>query len=446
MKLKFLPLVFILSFLFIATSLNAQERKCAANDVMEKQISQNPSFAARMIAIEKHTQEFIASKRKNNINGKKPDNPGGGNGGGNPPPPPPPSPPTTFNVVIPVVVHVVYKTSSENISDVQVAQQIQILNDDFAALNNDINSYIPAQYNTDVSGNTGIGFCLVQTKRVLTSISAFSTNDAMKYTSSGGSDAVDPTKYLNIWVCNMSGGILGYAQFPGGNVSSDGIVVLYDAFGKTSGDYNLGRTATHEVGHYFNLRHIWGDRRCGNDLVDDTPLHDGPNYRCPAEGATSNCKGPIVEMWMNYMDYTYDKCMYMFSKDQSLRMQATLVDGGPRFSMVQSNPCATLPAIQARRGNDFMSTDFVNKESKSFQIYPTITSGNIFIQISASKTGVAELVLYTQSGKMVSRKRISVVEGVNTQEINIGNFTNGLYIAQLIEGDKKHIQKLVIQR
>ncbi len=111
----------------------------------------------------------------------------------------------------------------------------------------------------------------------------------------------------------MSNGILGYAQFPGGNPATDGVIILYNALGLTNlVPYNLGRTATHEVGHWLNLRHIWGDANCGNDFVGDTPLHTGANYGCPAEGTKSTCTGTPIMMTMNYMEYSDDPCFYMF--------------------------------------------------------------------------------------------------------------------------------------
>ena len=102
----------------------------------------------------------------------------------------------------------------------------------------------------------------------------------MKYASSGGSNAWPTNQYLNIWVCNMSGGLLGYAQFPGGAAATDGVVIGYTCFGTTGtaqAPFNRGRTATHEVGHWLNLRHIWGDATCGSDLVSDTPVHNTSN-------------------------------------------------------------------------------------------------------------------------------------------------------------------------
>jgi hypothetical protein len=160
----------------------------------------------------------------------------------------------------------------------------------------------------------------------------------MKNSKRGGINPTSPQEYLNIWVCNLGNGILGYAQFPGGSWSTDGVVILTSAFGTPStgadaAPYNLGRTATHEVGHYLNLRHIWGDATCGSDLVDDTPTHNTANYGCPAAGHKSTCTGTPVEMTMNYMDYTDDACMFMFSKKQVDRMMAVFLSGAPRATM-----------------------------------------------------------------------------------------------------------------
>jgi hypothetical protein len=156
-----------------------------------------------------------------------------------------------------------------------------------------------------------------------------------KVASKGGIAPTSPTSYMNMWVCTLAGGVLGYAQFPGGSSATDGVVILNTAFGRTgtaAAPFNRGRTGTHEVGHWLNLRHIWGDATCGSDLVTDTPTHNTANYGCQAAGHRSTCTGTPIEMWMNYMDYTDDRCMYMFSAGQKSRMLATFASGGGRVS------------------------------------------------------------------------------------------------------------------
>ena len=251
-------------------------------------------------------------------------------------------------ITIPVVVHVVYYNSTENISTAQVQSQIDILNEDFRRLNADA-SNTPSIFQA-VAADTEIEFCLATTDpngnsttgitRTSTSQTSFSTNDGVKYSSSGGVNAWNTAKYLNIWVCDISGGILGYAQFPGGPSSSDGVVCDYAYFGNigtATSPYDLGRTATHEVGHWLNLRHIWGDSNCGNDYCNDTPLHNTENYGCPSYPHLSTCSGTPIEMTMNYMDYTDDACMNMFSQDQKTRMIAAI--NTSRSGLLTSNGC-----------------------------------------------------------------------------------------------------------
>jgi hypothetical protein len=282
------------------------ERKCATSEVLEEQLRIDPSLAQRMNDIEAFTRRYTEQHEANKL---QPDG----------------------TMEIPVVVNVLYKTTEENISDPQIASQIAVLNEDFGGYNGDINA--TTTYESVKAGDIKIKFVLAGTVRKSTNTSSWSTNDAMKKPQLGGIAPTDPSTTLNIWVCTLSGGVLGYAYYPGVRSDIDGVVILNTAFGRTgtaAAPFNLGRTATHEVGHYFNLIHIWGDKRCGDDKVGDTPSHDAANFGCPQAGLMSKCKDKQVEMTMNYMDYTDDACMYMFSTGQADRMKATFAAGGPR--------------------------------------------------------------------------------------------------------------------
>jgi hypothetical protein len=284
-------------------------RRCAAYEVLAEQLKADPSLQERMDAIESFTKRYEEGGIQ--MHTIQP------NG----------------SLLIPVVVNVLYKTAAENISDAQIQSQIDVLNEDFGATNSDY--FLTTTYNSVKSGDTRIKYVLDQVIRKSTTKSRWSTNDAMKKSNKGGIDPTSPTSKLNVWVCNLGGGILGYAQFPGGATSTDGIVCDNNAFGRVgtaAAPFNKGRTATHEVGHWLNLRHIWGDALCGSDLVGDTPTHNDANFGCPGAGHLSTCSGTPVEMTMNYMDYTDDACMYMFSAGQKTRMQATYAVGGPRAS------------------------------------------------------------------------------------------------------------------
>ncbi|TMR10913.1 zinc metalloprotease [Nonomuraea turkmeniaca] len=250
-------------------------------------------------------------------------------------------------ISIPVVVHVVHNTDEQNISDGQIYSQIEILNQDFRAANPDV-TQVPPVWQPLVA-DTMIEFHLATRNpngdptdgiiRVRTTRSSFSHHDdAVKSSATGGADPWPSDQYLNMWVCQLRGGLLGYAQFPGGPPDTDGVVIRHSAFGNmgtVAQPFHLGRTATHEVGHWLNLYHIWGDdgQGCsGDDKVADTPNQGGGNTGMPTFPHISCNNGPNGDMFMNYMDYTDDAGMMMFTTGQSTRMNACLE--GPRASFL----------------------------------------------------------------------------------------------------------------
>ncbi len=238
---------------------------------------------------------------------------------------------------IPVVVHVVYNNDTENISDDQVISQIEALNRDYRGNNSDI-ANVPdvwkslaqdaliefALATTDPGGNPTGGITRTQTDQI-----SFGQDDSVKSAARGGTDPWPSDKYLNIWVCTISGGLLGYAQFPGMPPDTDGVVILNTAFGTTgsaTAPFNMGRTTVHEVGHWLDLKHIWGDTNScgGTDFVDDTPNAQLPNFGKPTFPHVTCSNGPDGDMFVNYMDYVDDDTMIMFTSGQISRMHATL--------------------------------------------------------------------------------------------------------------------------
>nr|6R7W_A Chain A, Mirolysin [Tannerella forsythia]7OD0_AAA Chain AAA, Mirolysin [Tannerella forsythia]7OD0_BBB Chain BBB, Mirolysin [Tannerella forsythia]7OD0_CCC Chain CCC, Mirolysin [Tannerella forsythia]7OD0_DDD Chain DDD, Mirolysin [Tannerella forsythia]7OD0_EEE Chain EEE, Mirolysin [Tannerella forsythia]7OD0_FFF Chain FFF, Mirolysin [Tannerella forsythia] len=244
-------------------------------------------------------------------------------------------------ILIPVVVHVVYNNSAQNISDAQIISQIQVLNEDFRRMNAD-QANTPSAF-ANLAGNANIEFKLARRDpngnttngitRTSTSTETFSMEmDNVKFSNLGGNNAWNTRRYLNIWVCNLGDDLLGYAQFPfefQTKPNTDGVVIHYKHFGRdgsAESPYDKGRTATHEVGHWLDLRHIWGDDggSCsGTDNIADTPNQGGYNEGCPSFPKTDHCTNtsPGV-MFMNYMDYTYDACMNLFTKGQVERMRS----------------------------------------------------------------------------------------------------------------------------
>lgn len=320
-------LTLILLVLTAGIGITNAQRKCGAMEHLQMITQQDPAILQAREEIEQFTQTYI--------------NNGGPEANGR------------AVVTIPVVVHVVYNTATQNISDAQIQSQLTVLNNDFRKLNADW-AGTPSAFQSVVA-DAEVQFCLAQRDpsgnattgiiRKSTTVTSFSTNDAVKKSSSGGDDAWPSSSYLNLWVCNISGGILGYAQFPGGPSATDGVVINYTAFGNTgtaAAPYNKGRTATHEVGHWLNLYHIWGDdgTACtGTDNVSDTPNQADENYGCPAFPTVSCSNGPNGDMFMNYMDYTDDACMFMFTAGQKARMQALFATGGARASLLTSLGC-----------------------------------------------------------------------------------------------------------
>jgi hypothetical protein len=248
--------------------------------------------------------------------------------------------------VFPVVVHILYNNNTgdvTNISDAQIFSQIDVMNNDFQKLNADW-ANTPATWQGLVA-NCEIKFCLASKDpngnytsgivRKYTDSTNFVLKQTPRHNTTGGSDAWPTDKYINIWVApSLNNGItnrLGYATFPWDNAGADdGIVIRHNAFGNNgtaAAPYNLGRTGTHEMGHFFGLKHIWGDdqtmsNRCsGTDDVDDTPNQLVQSGGCPGFPFTDSCStsNPGI-MFMNYMDYTDDACMYMFTNGQKIWM------------------------------------------------------------------------------------------------------------------------------
>jgi hypothetical protein len=317
-------LFFITTLLFSTVSVFAQ-RFCGTHILHEEMMASDPEYAARYAAWE-------AAR----TNGEMP-------GFHN----------VNDEIIIPVVFHIVWNTPVQNISEQRINEQIAALNRDFQGRNADSTS-IPLEFyplwgklnirfvlaNRDPLGNPTNGILRKQTSVTSFNFQGSNRND-MKSSATGGSDAWNTRYYLNIWVAPLSGGALGFATFPASAGSStDGVVIDYRYVGTTGASvpFNLGRTTVHEVGHWLNLLHIWGDdgSACtGSDQVDDTPNQAGPNYGCPSFPRTDPCSpSPPGVMFMNYMDYVDDRCMVMFTQGQATRMLN--VFNGPRADILNS--------------------------------------------------------------------------------------------------------------
>jgi hypothetical protein len=339
-------------------------------------------------------------------------------------------------ITIPVVVHILWNNNAQNISDAQILSQIAALNDDFNAKNSDKNK-IPSYFQS-LAADCGFRFELAKTDpkgmptsgivRRWTNIQNFGYDDRAKHSSIGGDDAWDASSYLNIWVCNTVGGLLGYSSIPGAPKDNDGVVINTNVFGtiNVGGVFNKGRTTVHEVGHWLNLRHIWGDMYCGNDNVDDTPTQQGATRGCPG-GQKFTCGSTAHgDLYMDFMDLTDDACMLMFTNGQRERMRALFAPGGARNAMLASTALSGpgLPQPAAVAGGETESIISLY----SISIFPNPTSSAITIQSQESLNCIGKMVsIYNHLGQVVTTTTLQA----HNQRIDVSRLQSGVYFIRI---------------
>jgi len=411
-------LFLMLSFLASATTV-AQIERCAQEELLSEQLERFPDMENRMkeLALEMNQWQANAANQRSVI-------------------------------TIPVVVHVLYKEEEENIPDLQIYSQIEVLNEDFRLLNENV-EYIPGEFE-GFAADTEIEFCLASIdpngmpttgiNRVPTDYDCigniFSVKEngkaRMLYSVLGGVDAWDTEQYLNIWVGNTCKSFLGVAT----NIAlqdfapqEDGIVLAYNAFGNNCNSsevapYHLGRTATHEIGHFFNLSHPWGT--CGAtdpDGVADTPPQAEPYFGCPSY--PSNSCGSS-DMYMNFMNYTDDVCMAMFTKGQKERMMATLA--GPRNGLTESVGCALLsPTLPF--------------SSEAINLYPNPVTNCIHIDFNAEIPGNIDVEMVNAQGQVLYK----IIESSrNFRSIDASALPNGIYYVSFRAAKQIFTKKVMV--
>ncbi len=419
----------LLLCLLIVTSisnLQAQVKdKCYTNIIREERIKNNPSLKNEIEKKENFLQNYLKTHKLEKRS----------------------------EIIIPVVVHVLYFKPEENISDEQIQSQITVLNEDFGLYNKDKLTDKHAFYK--YCGNSGIQFKLANvdtngnsTKGITrTKVSKEFWKEAeledVKFEKYGGVKNWDPKSYLNIWVINIddSSNILGFASFPTDLTSYpdyDGLVIRHQAFGTTGTagsdpfpETNLGRTATHEIGHWLNLFHIWGDTLCGDDMVADTEPADSANQNCPKfpHNAKNSCgSSENGEMYMNYMDYTSDACMNMFTIGQTERMKASISTYRKFILNSKGYNVATI-----------IENDFKN----NFKISPIPSNGTLQIYCNKKQLFESEITLVDLFGNHIkSFENISE----NTTELNCEDIPDGMYFLQLQKNNLIYSVKIIINK
>ncbi len=342
-----LLLILSVSFTNILTAQNTNNEPCHT-DVLQNMIQQqNPTAAAKKAAQERRLQDFLdagGADRSDYLNGAI--------------------------ITIPVVFHILWNTTEQNIDDEYIHSQLAVLNEEYRKQNPDT-TLIPSLFKP-LAGDARIEFCLatrmpngapMQTPgitRTQTDVASFATSGSstyeqrtrMHFNNKGGKNIWDRDSYLNVWVCNLdeNSGTLAWAYLPGADDEVDGIVCRYNYLGRPTiaGEpYHLGRTMTHEIGHWLNLEHTFGNAEngaCSDDFVADTPSQSAANFGCPTF-PTSTCNNDS-DMYMNFMDYANDACTQMFTLGQIERMRASLYLMRPE--LLNSLGCSTILENDAR--------------------------------------------------------------------------------------------------
>src|SRR5687767_3090766 len=349
---------------------------------------------------------------------------------------------STEIIKIPVVFHILYHLPEENISMQRIQEQLDVLNRDFRRRNPDTIK-TPGVFQS-LAADMEIEFQLAKSDpmgkstngivRRYTPVKQWMSDDKMKFSSEYGDNAWDSKSYLNIWVCNLFDG-LAYSAFPGSDPAKDGMVLNYRVVGNNGGysQYDKGRTAVHEAGHWLNLRHIWGDVYCGDDNVDDTPRQGTYTAGCP-EGTRLSCSnGPNGDMYMNYMDFTGDACLNMFTHGQKQRARTLFEPGGARSSLLSSKGFDEPVIFES------VLPDFYPKWLNA-KMYPNPASNHLTIYFEYDERWLGkELFVIDLNGKLVMKKIINA----NILELDISKLNAGIYFIRAQKEDENILQKFI---
>lgn len=402
---------YLLGICILLSSALFAQRECATSEYLVQQQLTDPALSGKISIIENFISQESSTSQK--ILGDE-----------------------GINIIrIPVVVHLLYSNSVQNISDAQIQGQIDALNRDFRKKNADTLN-IPAQFKNRAA-DVQIEFTLATADphgrattgiiRKQTGVTEWRMDDKIKYSSEGGSDAWDSRYYLNIWVGNLRN-LLGYSSVPGANAENDGIVMHYKVFGMldNNGPYSMGRTAVHEVGHWLGLKHIWGDTYCGDDLVHDTPKQGNFTTGCPTAFRSSCSNGTDGDMYMNFMDYTNDACMSLFTKGQKQRMLSLFNPGGPRYSLLASK------GLDAPWNFEPLPVEETYPVELEIKYYPNPVINELVIDLGINEKWIGKtLLVINNQGIVVSRVHIKST----IQKINVSGLKKGLYFLNGKEGE-----------
>jgi len=369
-------------------------------------------------------------------------------------------------ITIPLVFHILYAKGQPAPSEEQVYSQIEALNRDFSK------KAYRIQHKADTlegfaksAEDMEIEFCLAKEgpsgkneasiRFVVVNSSQYLDNDLVK-TERSGTAPWDTERYLNVWVTHLADSISGYAQMPGGDKATDGIVIDYRYFGTmgtAKAPYNEGKTLTHLIGNYLGLYDLWNKNiPCGDDYVEDTPIHNAPNYNCEQYRHVSTCGDNPVEMTMNFMDNTPDACMYMFTLGQKIRMQAVLSEKGPRGKLNSDNIKCTNKLTEDEIALHVPVSSTIENlnpvESILVKLAPNPTSDEFKVQIQAQLQAnkTAKLSVVNGLGIVQYIQNLDVSNGIQDFMINCRNWSPGIYYLSIQANDHLSTHRIVVAR
>ncbi len=360
-------------------------------------------------------------------------------------------------VTIPVVFHVLNQDALSPVTLADAQEQVAVLNNCFAGVQGEFLHVADSLEGFGArKANTLISFCLAQRDPAgapttglnleLTSVPMWNPGDTGIYHEElGGANAWDVERYLNVWVTSMRDTITSYAQMPGGPVASDGIVMDNRYFGvieDTAWAYREGKTLVHLVGNYLNLYDLWGEGGlCSDDYVEDTPIHNAPNYGCnEIYRHVSTCGDNPVEMTMNFMDNTDDACMYMFTYGQMMRMHAVLAEGGWRYGLVDSLNLACKPSDFAGQGleerNVAENTTDGMVGKNAMRLYPNPATNEVNVALRLVNDAKVVVTVFNTLGAVQQVETFERTSGFHTLKLNCSAFPGGMYVVQAnVDGD-----------
>lgn len=337
---------------------------------------------------------------------------------------------------LPLVFHILYQPDQPCPKEEQVLSQIEALNRDFAQ-----SAYKIQQMADTLQGfsklveDTFIEFCLA-TKDQQAAIQYIPSKNAAwpieeSIKSSSGVNIWDPQKYINVWVAPLGDNVAGWAQMPGGNPATDGIVIGYKYFG-TMGTaqfpYNEGKTLTHLMGNYLGLFDLWSEHNpCQDDLVEDTPIHNAPNTGCAPYLHVSTCDGSPAEMTMNFMDNSYDACLYMFTAGQKKRMRSMLDEGGLRHSLSNTDVYCNLSDLKS--SSTILTDEKLNR--LNIQVSPNPVDEQFTLSINNISTTKLDVTVYNSLGKSMYKTKLSPSAGSAQSSIQCGDWPAGVYLVKI---------------